>query len=806
MASKNSEASTSTPLGPDNVTQEPSVSIVADLKDSPHFQLLEHEVTVFADLQAEDGLVITGKGLGVERLLLSFIRIYCDPTFLVLVLNTTNEEEEFFMDELEACNVPQQPKIITNEVGTNERVSVYMKGGVLFVTSRILVVDILTERLPTHLVTGIIVYRAHKIVESGQEAFILRMYRQKNKTGFIKAFSDSPTSFTSGFFQVERVMRNLFVRKLFLWPRFHASVADALEKNKPDVVELHVDLTPLMTSIQMAVLDLLGCCLRELRKSYQSLDPDEMTVENCIGKNFDKFLRSQLDPVWHQLSSRTKNLVSDLKVLRTLLVHLTQYDAVTFYAFLESLRASEKNSTNPSLWLFLDAANNLFVNARARIFGITKKNEGPGSKRSTERPSEIEESPKWKVLSEILEEIKSSSATAGIEGPTLVVANDERTCNQLKEYISGGGKRLLDKIYERTFGKKDDEGPPIAKNGRFGKKRPEKNSSEQSEKFQLKILPDTYTIIHPLRGNSDPYSLMKTLTEMEPRYIVMYDAGMEFVRQVEVYAASRPGVQLRVYFIIYSDSVEEQRYLTTLREEKEAFEMLIRQKAAMVVPEERDGKSDIASELLRDSSKAADAVSSRKAGGRKDDKPLQRKIIVDMREFRSELPSLIHKRGIDIEPVTLEVGDYILSPDMCVERKSLSDLIGSLNSGRLYNQALAMTRFYNRPILLIEFDQNKSFSLQSKSSLGNELSIQNVTSKLALLTLHFPKLRIIWTQSPYATAEIFEDLKSNYPDPDSETAMALGLDSDEVASNLKYNIRSQDFLCKMAGINSKNYR
>ena len=42
--------------------------------------------------------------------------------------------------------------------------------------------------------------------------------------------------------------------------------------------------------------------------------------------------------------------------------------------------------------------------------------------------------------------------------------------------------------------------------------------------------------------------------------------------------------------------------------------------------------------------------------------------------------------GIDIEPVTLEVGDYILSPEICVERKSISDLIGSLNSGRLYNQ------------------------------------------------------------------------------------------------------------------------
>jgi len=42
----------------------------------------------------------------------------------------------------------------------------------------------------------------------------------------------------------------------------------------------------------------------------------------------------------------------------------------------------------------------------------------------------------------------------------------------------------------------------------------------------------------------------------------------------------------------------------------------------------------------------------------------------------------------------------------------VSDLIGSLNSGRLYNQALAMTRHYSKPMLLIEFDQNKPFALQ----------------------------------------------------------------------------------------------
>lgn len=34
-------------------------------------------------------------------------------------------------------------------------------------------------------------------------------------------------------------------------------------------------------------------------------------------------------------------------------------------------------------------------------------------------------------------------------------------------------------------------------------------------------------------------------------------------------------------------------------------------------------------------------------------------------------------------PATLTVGDYVLTPDMCVERKSIPDLVASFNSGRL---------------------------------------------------------------------------------------------------------------------------
>jgi DNA excision repair protein ERCC-4 len=56
-----------------------------------------------------------------------------------------------------------------------------------------------------------------------------------------------------------------------------------------------------------------------------------------------------------------------------------------------------------------------------------------------------------------------------------------------------------------------------------------------------------------------------------------------------------------------------------------------------------------------------------------------------MREFRSTLPSLLHASKMIIVPATLTVGDYILTPEICVERKSIPDLVQSFNSGRLYD-------------------------------------------------------------------------------------------------------------------------
>ena len=47
-------------------------------------------------------------------------------------------------------------------------------------------------------------------------------------------------------------------------------------------------------------------------------------------------------------------------------------------------------------------------------------------------------------------------------------------------------------------------------------------------------------------------------------------------------------------------------------------------------------------------------------------------------------------------------------------------------------------------------------------------------SKLTLLALHFPRLRVIWSRSLHATADIFRALKANQDDPDPIAAQAVG--------------------------------
>lgn len=60
-------------------------------------------------------------------------------------------------------------------------------------------------------------------------------------------------------------------------------------------------------------------------------------------------------------------------------------------------------------------------------------------------------------------------------------------------------------------------------------------------------------------------------------------------------------------------------------------------------------------------------------------------IVIDSREFSCLTPIYLHEKGFWLIPMVLTVGDYVLSDDICIERKSVltGDLFESFKSGRL---------------------------------------------------------------------------------------------------------------------------
>ncbi|KAL0051045.1 hypothetical protein WJX82_001096 [Trebouxia sp. C0006] len=788
-----------------------------------------------------------------------------------------------------------------------------------------------------------VIMNAHRVTDSSGEAFAVRLFRMANKHGFVRAFTDQPTGFASGFNKIEKTMKALYVRRLFLWPRYQAAVKDSLEKNECELVEMWLHLSPPMSAIYDAISDLMDSCVKELRKSNK-IDTSELTLEHGLFKSFDDIVRRQLDSVWHTVSPKTKQLVQDLRTLRALAEYLLRFDAVTFLMYLENLRATEGVT---SVWLFHDAAHTIFEQAKRRVYTVQSGSKVAAGKRKRAHGATangasaggpqieavLEEMPKWGLVQQVLQEVQqerlrlqtdtlpeadslqASAVKQQIgEAQILIVAQEARTCLQLKSCLGGGGAAaLMQDLFSayllHRLDNKSRGSAPGGHRGGFrgrGRSRGGRGSSasgrdaysgqssdrleamraaqfssrgatpheEQALLKQAKAVAAQQEAAQPgsatrgkgsrgrgrgaasgrpgtangpespppqagltphatqAAGGESEEGLLKDvvfyaldsrqesiLWDVKPAFVVVYDPDVTFVRQLEIYKAERPEWAVRVYNLLYEDSQEADKFAAAVAREVRMFKDLIRQKEHMVLP---DLAQDLAQVVVGpkalmhpDVEEALPGTTynalTRRAGGRLSTKPMPKRLVIDVREFMSSLPSVLHQQGLQIVPVTLEVGDYILSPEMCVERKSISDLKGSFISGRLYHQAEAMSRNYKTPILLIEFERDKAFALHSVSEIGADISQHSLISKLCLLTLHFPRLRIIWSRSLHATADIFRALKVNQDDPDPVTAAAVGVPIDgdgqpDGAAEAVINTAAVDMLRRLPGVTEANFR
>ena len=119
------------------------------------------------------------------------------------------------------------------------------------------------------------------------------------------------------------------------------------------------------------------------------------------------------------------------------------------------------------------------------------------------------------------------------------------------------------------------------------------------------------------------------------------------------------------------------------------------------------------------------------------------KIIIDHRESRSPVMRFLSQKDIIVEPQQLDVGDYIISSRIGVERKTVDDFLNSLIDGKLFVQMKNLRATYSRPLLVVEGE-----GLLTKRNINHNAIFGSIVS--IIVDFGIP---IITTRTPQETAD-----------------------------------------------------
>ncbi len=197
--------------------------------------------------------------------------------------------------------------------------------------------------------------------------------------------------------------------------------------------------------------------------------------------------------------------------------------------------------------------------------------------------------------------------------------------------------------------------------------------------------------------------------------VIFYEPVPSEIRAIQRKGRTGRGKEGKVIVLITKNSRDEAYYYASLRKERIMYEKLLEIKR-------------------RIENKKLDTFIPKKGGI---------KIIVDSRELRSEVARKLYELGAELEVKNLEVGDYVLSDRVCVERKTAKDFVESIKDReRLFSQIAKLKSAYPRPLLIIEGDNLYKGGVHPNSLRG----------AIVAIAVDFG-VPIIRTSSPQETAE-----------------------------------------------------
>jgi len=127
------------------------------------------------------------------------------------------------------------------------------------------------------------------------------------------------------------------------------------------------------------------------------------------------------------------------------------------------------------------------------------------------------------------------------------------------------------------------------------------------------------------------------------------------------------------------------------------------------------------------------------------------KVVVDSREATTakHVVDELKRLGVSVRVEFLDVGDYVISREVAVERKTVSDFVSTLTRRNLFEQVDKLKSAFSKPMLILEGDVS-SIPMMSSISMSAVLGALASIARMGVSVLPSP--------SPSTTARLIASL------------------------------------------------
>lgn len=560
---------------------------------------------------------------------------------------------------------------ITGAVKTDERVKRWEESQVISATPQTVESDLLNGRYSLKDVSLIVFDECHHAVGSYSYVYLASRYVKESKFNLVLGLTASPGSDKS---KIKEVCENLFIQNIVVKSEDDDDVRPYFNPVKIDWVK--VKMSEELEKIKESVNKALKIRLKGLKNMgvIKTVSVSKVDILKARGRVQNRIGRSANPPkeCFQAISvlSAVINIQHSLELIET-------QGVSTFNKYISRLR---KKKTKAAKSLLLD------------------DNFGRAVRLAFDAERNGWEHPKLRKLTNILKkELSVDSKQTKLQSTRYVKNIDE---NSSKIIVFTQYRDTLEMIHNKL----EKEGIKSAKFFGQAAKDGEKGLTQKEQKNIIKSFK---------KGEFDV--LISTSVAEEGidipavDLVILYEPVPSEVRMIQRRGRTGRKRTGRVKVLITEGTRDEGYYWSSIRKED-------RMRHQLIDPKVIEELNKTAVERMENEKKVR--VLDRKV--ETSNKPV---VYADSREGNSKVIRHLTEMEMDVKVRPMAVGDYQVSDDVAIERKTAKDFVDSIMDKRLFKQATELREEFKNPLIILEGDDFYNGFINPNAVRGSIASI-----------------------------------------------------------------------------------